>query len=87
MAGNKFDFNTANRLVELVAGVVDTLDVKNGQMEHRFGALREVFKDDGYDRYSKDMKKADEAIGEVLNQMKKVGAAIATYAVKLRDEA
>ena len=37
MAGDKFDFNVANSLVQAVDTAASTLDVKNGQMEKKEG--------------------------------------------------
>lgn len=84
--GNKFDFHTADSLVQAVETAASALEVKNGQMEQRFGQLHETFKDDGYDAYAIDMKAADKAIGEVVTQLRVVGAHIAKYADRLRSE-
>ena len=48
MSGDKFDFAVASSLVQAVESAASTLDVKNGQMEQKFGNLREGFKDSGY---------------------------------------
>ena len=86
MAGNKFDFNVANQLVQAVAATADALAVKNGQMEKRFGNLHETFKDSGYDEFAVDMTAANKAIEEVIAQLKAVGGAIAKYAARLQEE-
>lgn len=82
---DKFDFNTASRLVQVIESAASALDVKNGQMEKRFGELHESFKDSGYDAYALDMTAADKAIGEVIQQLRAVGAHIAKYAIRLQE--
>ena len=84
MAGDKFDFRVADSLVQAVTAAADTLDVKNGQMEAKFGALQESFKDQGYDAYALDMGAANRVTQEVITQLKMVGAQIAKYAEQLR---
>ncbi len=85
MAGDKFDFTVASSLVQAVDAAASTLDVKNGQMEKKFGGLHEGFKDSGYDAYSLDMAAANNAIKSVMTQMRVVAKHIAEYAEKLRD--
>lgn len=85
MAGDKFDFNVANSLVQTVDAAASTLDVKNGQMEKKFGALREGFKDSGYDAYALDMSAANNAVKDVVTQMRAVAKHIAEYAEKLKQ--
>ena len=85
MAGDKFDFNVASSLVQLVDSSASTLNVKNGQMEKSFGDLREGFKDSGYDAYALDMAAAKNAVQDVVTQMQVVAKHIAEYAEKLRD--
>ena len=83
---DKFDFSTANQLIQAVEGAASALDVKNGQMEKRFGNLREYFKDAGYDVFAADMSAADTAIKEVITQLHEVSRNIGEYAIRLRDE-
>lgn len=85
MAGDKFDFSVASSLVQAVDAAASTLDVKNGQMEKKFGDLREGFKDSGYDAYALDMSTADRAVKEVVTQMRVVAKHIAEYAEKLKQ--
>lgn len=82
---DKFDFNVASSLIQAVEGAASALDVKNGQMEKRFGELREGFKDSGYDAFAVDMATADTAIKEVIGQLHAVSKYIGDYAVKLRE--
>lgn len=84
MAGDKFDFTTAASLVQAVTSAASTLDVKNGQMEQKFGKLREGFKDSGYDAFALDMTAANNSIKEVITQMHVVANHIAKYAEKLK---
>ena len=84
MAGDKFDFNVANSLVQAVDTAASTLAVKNGQMEKKFGSLREGFKDSGYDAYALDMSAANKAVKDVVTQMRVVAKHIAEYAEKLK---
>ena len=84
MAGDKFDFNVADSLVQAVDTAASTLDVKNGQMEKKFGNLREGFKDSGYDAYALDMSAANNAVKDVVTQMRVVAKHIAEYAEKLK---
>ena len=85
MGKDKFDFEVASALVQAVETAASTLDVKNGQMEARFGRLREFFKDSGYDAYETDMSAANNAAEEVINQMHVVAKHIAEYAERIRD--
>lgn len=87
MGSNKFDFNTASNLVQAVEAAASALEVKNGQMETRFGKLHDSFKDDAYTAFATDMDKADKAIGDVISQLRAVAAHIAKYAERLREEA
>ena len=82
---DKFDFNVASSLIQAVEGAASALDVKNGQMEKRFGELREGFKDSGYDAFALDMSAADAAIKEVIGQLHAVSKHIGDYAIKLRE--
>ena len=82
---SKFDFEVARRLEETVFKAAETLDVQNGQMEKRFGALEEFVRDSGYDAFAVDMKSADAAIREVSAQMRSVARSIHDYADRLRD--
>ena len=83
--GNKFDFEVASKLELMTFKAADTLDVQNGQMEKRFGALEEFVKDSGYNAFAVDMKSADAVIREVIIQMRSVANHIHDYAEKLRD--
>lgn len=83
--GDKFDFRTADRLVDAVNKTAATLDVKNGQMEKYFGNLHDSFRDPGYDEFTGDMTAADKAIKEVIKQMHAVSKAIADYSNQLRE--
>lgn len=85
MAGDKFDFTVASSLVQAVESAASTLDVKNGQMEQKFGSLREGFKDSGYDAFAVDMSAANNAVKEVIKQMHVVAKHISEHAEKLRD--
>lgn len=84
MAGDKFDFNVADSLIQAVDAAAATLDVKNGQMEKKFGNLREGFKDSGYDAYALDMSAANNAVEGVVTQMRVVVKHIAEYSEKLK---
>lgn len=83
--GNKFDFEVASKLELMAFTAANTLEVQNGQMEKRFGALEEFVKDSGYHAFAVDMKSADAAIREVIVQMRSVAYHIHIYAEKLRD--
>ena len=83
--GDKFDFNTASALIQAVEGTASALEIKNGQMEKRFGELREYFKDSGYDAFALDMSSADTAIKEVINQLRAISRNIGEYAIKLGE--
>ena len=85
MAGDKFDFTVASSLVQAVESAASTLDVKNGQMEQKFGSLRAGFKDSGYDAFAVDMSAANNAVKEVIKQMHVVAKHISEYAEQLRD--
>ena len=85
MASDKFDFTVANSLVQAIESAASTLDVKNGQMEQKFGNLREGFKDSGYDVFAVDMSAANNAIDDVIKQMRVVANHIAGYAEKLKN--
>lgn len=80
----RFDFDKANALYMGVFEAANILDVRNGQMEKRFGDLGDYFKDAGYDEYAVDMTAANEAIAKVISQMRAVGISIARYAEQLR---
>lgn len=82
---NKFDFRTAEKLVEMIDAAAAKLDVKNGQMEKYFAVLHDSFKDEGYEAFSTDMSLANKAIGEVILELKKTGGKIAAYAEKLQE--
>ena len=82
---NKFDFRVANSLVQAVEGVAAALDVKSGQLEKRFGNLREGFKDSGYDALMLDMSAANKAIEEVIGQLHAVSKHIADYSIKIQE--
>ena len=82
---NRFDFRTAERLVELVEKTALNLDVQNGQMETRFGRLHDFFKDAGYDEFTADMGAANKAVSEVIKQMHAVSRALVEYAARLRE--
>ena len=82
---NRFDFRTAEKLVELVEKTASNLDVQNGQMETRFGHLHDFFKDAGYDEFTADMGAANRAVAEVITQMHAVSRALAEYAAKLKE--
>ena len=82
---DKFDFRTAEKLLELVEGTASKLDVQNGQMEARFGRLHEFFKDAGYDEVATDMTAANKATMDVIRQMHLVSKALAEYAAHLRE--
>lgn len=86
MAGDKFDFQAAEALVEVVKMAGQALDAKNKEMSKRFCALNQFFNDDGYHKYSNDMAKANRALEDVTSQLKGVGKAIESYAEKLRNE-
>ena len=83
MSADKFDFTVANSLVQTVDAAASALDVKNGQMEKKFGELREGFKDAGYDAYAQDMSAANRVVEDVISQMRVVAKHIAAYAEKL----
>lgn len=87
MSNDLFDFTAASTLIQAVEGAASAIDIKNGQMEQRFGKLREGFKDAGYDALAIDMKAANVAISEVIKQLHSVSKHIADYAVKLQNEA
>lgn len=82
---DKFDFNTATALVEVVTQSASALDVKNGEMEKHFGNLHEGFKDAGYDAFATDMSAANKAIKDVIDQLHAVGKHIADYAQRLSE--
>lgn len=82
---DRFDFRTAQKLVELVENAASKLDVQNGQMEARFGRLHEFFKDEGYDVFVPDMSSADKAIADVISQMHLVSKALSEYAARLYE--
>lgn len=84
MAGDKFDFTVASSLVQTVDTAASALNVKNSQMEQKFGQLREGFKDSGYDAFALDMSAANNAINDVVAQMRVVAKHIAEYAEKLK---
>jgi len=84
---DKFDFNVASSLVQAVEGTASALETQNGQMEAKFGALRDGFRDSGYDAFALDMSAADTAVKDVVTQLHAVSRHIANYAVRLRDEA
>ena len=85
MTSDKFDFQTAMALITALQKASDALDVKNGQMEKKFGELNQFFKDSGYEAYSLDMSAANKVIDDVRTQMWEVTKHIAAYAEKLRD--
>lgn len=84
MAGDKFDFTVASSLVQTVDTAASALNVKNSQMEQKFGQLREGFKDSGYDAFALDMSAANNAINDVVTQMRVVAKHIAEYAEKMK---
>ena len=84
MPGDKFDFNAANSLVQAVDAAASTLDVKNGQMAEKFSKLHTGFKDDRYDAYALDMSAANNAVKDVIDQMRIVAMHVAEYAEKLK---
>jgi len=86
MSHDKFDFQQAERLIEAVNSSASQIDVKNGQMEKRFGDLREYFKDSGYDDFAGDMSAANKAIADIIQQLHEISKHIASYAERLRQE-
>lgn len=82
---DRFDFRTANKLVELVEKTASALDVQNGQMETRFGRLHDFFRDEGYDEFTADMSAANRSVAEVIKQMHAVSRALANYADILKQ--
>lgn len=86
MERNKFDFRIANALVQAVNTAANTLDVQNGQMEKRFGALKNYFNDDGYEEFNVDMTAANREVQNVVEQLNQVAGKIADYSQKLQDE-
>lgn len=85
MDKDKFDFDVASSLIQAIEGTADLLDVKNGQMEKKFLALREGFKDSGYDVFAIDMNTANSAISEIITQLHEVSRHVGEYTEKLRD--
>jgi len=85
MPGDKFDFNVANSLIQAVSAAASTLEIKNGQMEKKFGNLREGFNDSGYDAYALDMSAANKAVKDVITQMRVVAKHIDDYKEKLKN--
>ena len=85
MSLDRFDFTVATTLCNTIETAATALEIKNGQMESKFGNLREGFKDSGYDAYALDMSAANKAIGDVVIQMRTVAQHIATYAEKLKN--
>lgn len=85
MAGDKFNFNTASTLVQVLNKATTTLEDKNEKMSDLFTQLGEGFKDDGYSKYESDIKSADQSITDIISQLKSVTKSIAEYAVKLRE--
>lgn len=83
--GNKFDFETANLLIEVVGTTTTNLNDQNAQMEKRFGDLRSFFRDDGYDSFTGDMSVANSSIKSLLEQMRAVSRSLAEYAKRLKD--
>ena len=75
---NRFDFRTAEKLVELVEKTASNL-------ETRFGRLHDFFKDAGYDEFTADMGAANRAVKEVTTQMHAVSRTLANYAAVLRE--
>lgn len=84
MDGNKFDFNVASSLVQVIDAAASTLEIKNEEMEKKFGNLREGFKDSGYDAYAMDMSAAKKTVEDVIAQMRVVAKHVAEYAEKLK---
>lgn len=82
---NKFDFEVARKLEEMVFKAADTLDVQTGQMEKRFGNLQAFVQDSGYDAFAIEMSSANIAIDQVIAQMRSVARHIHDYADRLRD--
>ena len=82
---DKFDFRTAQQLIEAVEGTASALDIKNGQMTKRFGNLQNYFKDSGYDEFAVDMSAADIAIEDVISHLHEISRKIAEYANQLQD--
>lgn len=87
MSKDKFDFHVAESLVQVVQQAATALEIKNGQMEQKFGALHEGFKDSGYDAYACDMTAAGTVANGVITQLHTVAGCIAKYAARMRDEA
>lgn len=81
---DKFDFKVAEMLIQTVERAASTLDVKNGQMEKRFGDLREHFKDSGYDDFAVDMKAANESVKEIIDQLHMISQKLGDYAERIR---
>lgn len=86
MSYDKFDFDAATRLVNLIESSASMIDVKNGQIEKKFGELREFFKDEGYIQYESEMNVANRGINEIISQLHVIGRHIEDYKQRLQNE-
>lgn len=86
MGHDKFDFNVASSLIQVVEGAASAIDVKNGQMEKKFGALHEFFKDAGYDEFESEMNAANKVIEDIISQLHEVSKHIGDYSQRLQNE-
>lgn len=82
---DKFDFDVANSLIEVIEVTVNDLENKNEVMMNQFVSLNENFKDSGYDTIALDMSVADKAIKDVMEQLREVSKSIKNYAQRLEE--
>lgn len=81
---DKFDFTTASNLIQAIESTVLVLETKNERMEKQFAALREGFKDSGYDDYAVDMTMTNNALKDVTSQLREIAKSISKYAEQLK---
>ena len=86
MSHDKFDFNAASQLVQVVDYAAQTIDVKNGQIEKKFGKLHEFFKDNRYDEFESEMSAVNNSIEQIVTQLHEIGRHIAEYSERLKGE-
>lgn len=87
MSYDRFDFNVASLLIQLVESAASAIDIKNGQIEKNFEILHGFFRDEGYDKFEREMKSANKLIEDIIIQLHEIGKNIEEYSQRLQDEA
>lgn len=85
MGKNKITRDTAHRFNMAIDALVTDLTNKTEDMQSRYSALNESFRDPVYHEYKSEFVACDKSIKEACELLREIGAAVVRYADSVLD--